>query len=86
MINGFNQEQEERLFSEDNRDNLRKPYHKPFLEELGDLRDITLGGSLGVGESGSHYPVGHKSTHLKVQPLPEIFDSQKTEQVKKNRK
>ena len=30
----------------------RKPYVSPRLERLGDLRDITLGGSGGVGESG----------------------------------
>ena len=29
-----------------------KQYHKPFLKELGDLRTLTLGISLGVGESG----------------------------------
>jgi hypothetical protein len=30
----------------------RKPYAGPVLEPLGDLRNITLGTSLGVGESG----------------------------------
>ncbi len=32
---------------------LRKPYRKPQLESLGDLRSLTLGGSFGSGESGS---------------------------------
>jgi hypothetical protein len=30
----------------------RKPYKSPRLEVLGDVRDITLGGSPGVGDSG----------------------------------
>ena len=30
----------------------RKPYSKPVLEPLGDIRDVTLAGSLGAGESG----------------------------------
>jgi hypothetical protein len=32
---------------------VRKPYRKPRLESLGDLRSLTLGGSIGIGESGS---------------------------------
>ncbi len=32
---------------------VRKPYHKPKLEILGDLRSLTLGGSYGSGESGN---------------------------------
>ena len=32
---------------------IRKPYRKPRLESLGDLRSQTLGGSFGSGESGS---------------------------------
>lgn len=31
----------------------RKPYHKPRLIEMGDLRTLTLGGSPGAGDSGS---------------------------------
>jgi hypothetical protein len=35
----------------------RKPYHKPVLEKLGDLRSLTLGPSLGFPEdSGSGWP------------------------------
>lgn len=30
----------------------RKPYVSPTVENLGDLRAITLGASAGVGESG----------------------------------
>ena len=34
----------------------RKPYRKPFVEELGDLRTVTLGGSPGAGDSGGIAP------------------------------
>ncbi len=41
---------------------FRKFYRKPHLEELGDLRTLTLGGSPGVGDSGggagSEFPLG----------------------------
>ena len=37
---------------EDGRVDARKPYHKPELEILGDLRSLTLGGSPGTGDSG----------------------------------
>lgn len=30
----------------------RKPYTKPVLEKLEDLRTLTLGGSPGMGDSG----------------------------------
>jgi hypothetical protein len=30
----------------------RKAYRRPVLEPLGDIRDVTMGGSLGAGESG----------------------------------
>ncbi len=36
---------------------FRKPYHKPQLEELGDLRTLTLGGSPGAGDSGGAFGV-----------------------------
>ena len=40
----------------------RKPYHEPILQELGDLRALTLGGSAGYGDSGAdsgyHRPFG----------------------------
>ena len=32
---------------------LQKVYHKPYLEKLGDLRTLTLGGSPGTGDSGA---------------------------------
>ena len=31
----------------------RKPYAKPVLEPLGDIRDVTMASSLGTGESGN---------------------------------
>lgn len=42
------------------KDEPRKRYSKPLLEELGDLRTLTLGGSPGVGDSGGdpQFPVG----------------------------
>jgi hypothetical protein len=33
--------------------NPRKPYSKPQLEILGDLRNLTLGGSAGSGDSSN---------------------------------
>ncbi len=32
---------------------LRLPYQTPRLTDLGELRDITLGASPGIGDSGS---------------------------------
>ena len=34
----------------------RKPYVTPALIELGELRDITLGASPGIGDSGGTQP------------------------------
>ena len=31
----------------------RSNYARPQLSKLGDLRDVTLGGSAGIGDSGS---------------------------------
>lgn len=31
----------------------KQPYEAPQLRELGDVRDLTLGGSPGTGDSGS---------------------------------
>lgn len=31
----------------------RQPYDAPALQRLGDLRQLTLGGSLGTGDSGA---------------------------------
>lgn len=33
--------------------NSQEAYSKPVLIRYGDVRDITLGGSIGLGESGS---------------------------------
>ena len=30
----------------------RRVYTRPLLEVLGDIRDLTLGGSIGAGDSG----------------------------------
>jgi hypothetical protein len=38
---------------------LRKNYEKPRLEAIGDVRSLTLGGSVGSGESGGKWPLGH---------------------------
>ena len=48
-------------FLEENEEGIRKPYHKPILEVLGDLRALTLGGSVGMCDSGigdPHLPIG----------------------------
>lgn len=34
-------------------DEKRKPYKKPYLEILGDLRTVTLGASIGSGDSAT---------------------------------
>lgn len=45
----------------------RKPYLKPFLTPLGDLRSLTLGGSPGIGDSGS---AGTRKPHTPIhQPI-----------------
>lgn len=43
------------IFLEECEGKFRKPYHAPCLEELGDLRAVTLGGSPGSGDSGIFY-------------------------------
>ncbi|MBN2117201.1 MAG: lasso RiPP family leader peptide-containing protein [Anaerolineales bacterium] len=50
----------------------RKSYQKPHLQELGDLRTVTLGGSPGAGDSGvgdPRYPLGFHGDFL---PPPEF--------------
>ncbi len=37
---------------EEDKTDPRGFYRKPHLEELGDLRSLTLGGSPGIGDSG----------------------------------
>ena len=34
----------------------RRPYQKPQLTPLGDIRDVTMGGSPGFGDSGAGAP------------------------------
>jgi len=31
----------------------KKQYVKPVLKPLGDIRDVTMGGSVGIGDSGN---------------------------------
>jgi hypothetical protein len=54
---------------------IRKPYRKPQLEILGDLRTLTLGASAPSGESGNvtthHNPLGLPQPE--GFPLPEGF-------------
>ena len=64
-----------------------KPYQKPELEELGDLRDITLGSSMtdpwcGVKSGQTHCPpLGkHPASSNK---FPGLFETQETLQPKK---
>lgn len=42
----------QRLSSGDSMPPARKTYEPPRLDVLGDVREITLGGTLGVGDSG----------------------------------
>jgi len=34
----------------------KRPYEKPKLVSLGDIRDVTMGGSPGFGDSGAGTP------------------------------
>jgi hypothetical protein len=44
------------LQSQENNEQLHKPYHEPILEELGDLRTVTLAGSVvSVADSGTPF-------------------------------
>ncbi len=36
-----------------NKQQLKKAYKKPELLNLGDIRDVTMGGSFGSGDSGN---------------------------------
>ena len=45
---------ETKLSSSENNDKVLKPYQKPLLEELDDLRTLTLGGTtISPGDSGT---------------------------------
>jgi hypothetical protein len=51
----------------------RKKYRKPELENLGDLRTFTLGGSPGLNDSGGQFtrrPPGMKIKPGMLPPLP----------------
>lgn len=44
---------------------IRKAYRKPHLLDLGDLRSMTLGGSPGVGDSGT------SRSRKPISPMPQ---------------
>jgi hypothetical protein len=47
---------------------VRKPYRKPQVYELGDLRTLTLGGSPGIGDSGTGDPEFPPGVHGRSLP------------------
>ena len=47
----------DQLGSSTNNANSTKPYEAPVLICYGDVRDVTLGGTLGFGESGPGFLV-----------------------------
>lgn len=50
MLNQIEKPAEVKELPSVQKEQVRKPYQKPRLEELGDLRAITLGGSPGFGD------------------------------------
>lgn len=52
MLNNQNVYNKKQTFQKD-KFGKQKPYQKPFLELLGDLRTLTLGYSGGVGDTGN---------------------------------
>jgi len=62
MINDPLYSPETIFFIPDEAETRHKPYRKPHLEELGALRDLTLGGSPGTGDSGG--ASGTQSPHF----------------------
>jgi hypothetical protein len=61
---------------------VKKPYEKPTLEILGDLRSITLGGSPGYGESGG----GRRDVGPHIPVNPKKPDPNPLRKLKNNRK
>jgi hypothetical protein len=61
--------------------NNRKAYHKPVLELLGDIRSVTLGGSIGSGESGFARDIRVPTPGGPIMNLPN-FDSGSPGQLK----
>jgi len=54
-----------------NKGKSRKPYRKPQLGKLGDLRTLTLGVSGGAGDSGGASTVEHRqSVNSIIENLP----------------
>jgi hypothetical protein len=58
MLNNINNsfEQKQKTLNEHN-STIRKPYHKPHLEKLGDLRALTFGSFPGFTDSGGYSAV-----------------------------
>ena len=52
----------------------RKPYRKPALEKLGELRTLTLGGSVGTGDSGAGSAVEFPPADMPGFPPPDSFN------------
>ena len=51
------QKNQKNINQEENGNKLaKKPYMKPLLTPLGDIRDVTMGGSPGFGDSGAGNP------------------------------
>lgn len=51
---------------------IRKPYHRPVLENLGDLRTLTLGSSMtGYKDSGSG--IYSETFPTPIPPPPDTF-------------
>jgi hypothetical protein len=60
-----------------NKGKPRKPYRKPHLDKLGDLRTLTLGGSPGTGDSGGgtfiEFPPSGHSIIKNLPPPVDLF-------------
>jgi len=68
------QNSEANIKKDDNRQGLRKPYLKPRLSVLGDLRTLTLGPSK-VGISDSPLNSGHRPLLHSSGGLPNVLPS-----------
>jgi len=68
------QNSEAKMKKSDDRQGLRKPYLKPRLSVLGDLRTLTLGPSK-VGISDSPLNSGHRNLLHSPGSLPNVLPS-----------
>jgi hypothetical protein len=58
MINNDTKQSEIKILTKkDQSEPPRKPYLAPKLEEIGDLRSLTLGGTPGTGDTGATFGV-----------------------------